>query len=351
MYEKNMSQVQEQVAVDFYRYPPIGVEDWRYAYPAAKVRVLESMMVTRGTLADMANAVSFEAAIELLGSGEYAAAGSAGSFAEIEAMLLDKRSEARRLFVDLMLDKDIVELLKAREDFANMRLAVRRVVTERPIGLDYSDEGSVPADEFEEIFETENYGKFPDYLQEAVEMAVLGYYENHDIRKIDYGIDKEHYIYKLRKAEEIGSVFLFSLYRTQIDLNNIRTMLRLKMAERDERDLFFDGGFVETNRFVQGLDAGYETLSGLFYATCYSDVIDGGVSYLTSKQSFLGLEKLCEEHLMGFLKTTQSIASGPQPVIAYLLRKENEIRTLRMILSGKKNGLDARLILDRLAEI
>ena len=108
---------------------------------------------------------------------------------------------------------------------------------------------------------------------------------------------------------------------------------------------------MENSRFVQGLDAGYDALGSLFFATCYSDVIDGGVSYLTSNQSFLGLEKLCEEHVMGFLKTTQSIASGPQPVIAYLLRKENEIRTLRMVLSGKKNGLDAKLILDRLAEV
>lgn len=347
-----MSQAQEQQAtIDFYRYPPVGAEDWKYAYQTAKVRVLDTMMVSHGTFVDMANATGYEAAVELLASGEYAQAASAAAFTQIEEMLLEKRSEARQLFVELMDDERIVELLRAREDFANMRLAVRRVVTERPIGVDYSNEGSVTAEEFEEIFETENYGRFPDYLQEAVEFAVLGYYESKDIRQIDHGIDKEQAIYKIKKAEEIGSEFLTSLFRTQIDITNIRTMLRLKAAERDDRNLFLDGGFVETARFVQGLDAGYETLSGLFYATCYSDIIDGGVSYLTANQSFLGLEKLCEEHIIGFLKTTQSIAAGPQPVIAYLLRKENEIRTLRMVLSGKKNGLDAKLILDRLSEI
>ena len=145
-----------------------------------------------------------------------------------------------------------------------------------------------------------------------------------------------------KTAEKLGCTFLLSLFRTQIDLTNIKTMLRLKMADREDRNLFLDGGFVEKSRFVQGLDAGYEALSALFFATCYSDIIDGGVSYLTSKESFLGVEKLCEEHLVGFLKTTQSIASGHQPVIAYLLRKENEIRTLRMVLSCKKNGLDAK---------
>jgi V/A-type H+-transporting ATPase subunit C len=179
----------------------------------------------------------------------------------------------------------------------------------------------------------------------------LGYYESKDIRTIDYAIDRVMAAFKIERAKALSSVFLESLYRTRVDITNIRTMLRLKMAEREERDLFLEGGFLETSRFVHGLDAGYEALAGLFYATCYNDVVEGGVNYLTSKQSFLGLERLCEEHMMGFLKTTQVLASGPQPVIAYFLRKENEIRTLRMVLSCKKNSLDTKLILDRLSEI
>jgi V/A-type H+-transporting ATPase subunit C len=51
---------------------------------------------------------------------------------------------------------------------------------------------------------------------------------------------------------------------------------------------------------------------------------------------------------MGFLKTTREIAAGPQPVIAYFLTKEAEIRAVRMVLTGKKNTLTSRLILDRL---
>ncbi len=53
---------------------------------------------------------------------------------------------------------------------------------------------------------------------------------------------------------------------------------------------------------------------------------------------------------MCFLRTTSSLASGPQPVIAYLMMKEAEIRTVRMVLTGKKNNLDAKLLLERLGE-
>ena len=69
-----------------------------------------------------------------------------------------------------------------------------------------------------------------------------------------------------------------------------------------------------------------------------------------SNKSFLAAERQCEEFLNGFLKTTIQITAGPQPIIAFLLMKENEIRTVRLILTAKKNSLDTKLILDRLAE-
>jgi V/A-type H+-transporting ATPase subunit C len=239
-------------------------------------------------------------------------------------------------------------MMQAREDFANMRLAIRRLVTEKPLGLDYSNEGGVPAEEFEEILQQENYERLPEYLQDAVEAAVLGYYENKDIRRIDYGIDKMQYQWRIHQAEELGSVFCVSYGRILVDLYNLRTMLRLKIAEREEKEFFFDGGFVDIDKFVQGLAAPYESVSGLFFATPYYEAMEESIRYLRSDQSFLKLEQQCEDYVMGFLRSTKEIAAGPQPVIAYFLMKEAEIRAVRMVLTGKKNALTPKLILDRL---
>jgi len=339
-----------QNEISFYRYPPTGTEDWRYAYPTAKVRVLELLMIPRSTFVDIANATSFAEAAELLAGTDYAVDAKADS-SQIEQMLRQQRTQTRRLFVDLMLDEEIVTFLRAREDFTNMRLAIRRVVMGKPLGLDYSDDGNVSAEEFGDIFEQESYERFPEYLQEAVEAAVLGYYEHKDIRRIDYEIDRVEAAWRLRQAAAGKLTFMLSLVRLRIDLGNLRTMLRLKMAGREEEANFFlPGGFVDTDKFVQGLEVGYEAISQLFYATPYFELLEASIPYLRSEQSFLKLEKECEDFVKGFLKTTRSIASGPQPVVAYFLMKEAEIRTVRMVLAGKKNGLSAKLILDRLGE-
>lgn len=337
----------EPVTIDFFRYPPIGPEDWRYAFATARVRVLEALMPDRAMLADAAGADRFEAAAEILSGTEYAVSAKAAS-QEIEEMLSARRSEVRRQFANLMIDQGIVQMLRAREDFTNMRLAVRRVVTDKPLGLDYSSEGNVPAEEFEEIFEQEYYERFPDYLQEAVEAAVLGYYENKDIRQIDYAIDRVEALWRIRQYQQMKSQFGLSMARIRIDLYNICTLMRLKFAEREERFHFFPQGFVEPDKYVQGLDHSYDSLAPLFYATPYFELVEDGVRYFRDKQSFLALERGCEDYLMGFLKTSRSLAAGPQPVAAYFLMKETEIRTIRMILTGKKNGLAPSLLMDRL---
>jgi len=337
----------QPVHTDFYRYPPVGEEDWRYAYAVGRVRVLESLMLSYGTLADMAHAEDFAAAVESLAGTEYAVSAETDE-AHIESMLLERRSEVRRLIVDMLEDADVIEMFRAREDFANMRLALRRVVTERPLGLDYSDEGAIPAGEFEEIFQQEYYDRLPDYLREAVEAAVLGYYENKDIRRIDHEIDRVEARWRVRRSVETGRPFCEALARIRIDLNNIRTMLRLKADGRDERQFFLPDGYLEPERFVQALDQSYDGIVALFAATPYAEVIDEGVRYLRDQQSFLKLERGAEDYLMGYMKTTRSIVAGYQPLIAYLLMKETQIRAVRMVLIGKKNDLSGRLLLDRL---
>ena len=340
----------EDRQVTFYRYPPVGTEDWRYTYAAAVVRVLETSMLNRPTLMDMAGAENFEQALDLLSPTEYAMAAGSRTIANVEEILNLRRTDIRNLFKNLIIDKPIIEPLIVREDFANMRLALRRKLTEKPLGSDYSHDGSVPAEEFEQIFEEENYAPLPLHMQEAIEQAVLAYYQNKDIRQIDLALDRVHFEYKLKKARQLNNVFMLELFRMQVDLVNIRTMLRLKFTESEQRNVFFEGGYIEPLLLKHALDISYDAIAPLFFAMPYYEVVDSGIAYLTANKSFLKLEQKCEEHLIGFLKTTAQITAGPQPIIAYLLIKENEIRTVRLILTAKRNGLDKKLIMDRMGE-
>jgi vacuolar-type H+-ATPase subunit C/Vma6 len=85
----------EQDLIDFYRYPRIGDEDWRYVWATARVRVLETLMLTRSTLLNMADAGDFASAVELLSGTEYAMTSRQQSPGAVEQMLLERRSAVR----------------------------------------------------------------------------------------------------------------------------------------------------------------------------------------------------------------------------------------------------------------
>jgi len=343
-----MAQAAQQVITDYFTYPEIGTDHWRYAFATAEVRALEMAMLSRAVLLDMANSENFDQAADLLSGTEYALTGPK-SFAEVEHALHQRRTDVREFFAAIMLDQALVRIFKARDDYANLRLALRRTLTDKPIGNDYSDDGNVSPTVFEEVFEAENYQLLPPYMQQAVDHAVLAYYQKKDVRQIDYAIDAAQADYNLSEAQKLKSAFLTGLFRMQIDLTNLRTMFRLKLTESEDRKVFLEGGFVETERFRHALDLGYEALAPLFFVTPYQRIVEAGAAYFTSNKSFLKLEQQCEEHLTGFLKSTVQITAGPQPIIAYLLMKENEIRTVRLILTAKKNSLDTKLILDRIS--
>ena len=357
-----MNYEQQTTALDFYTYPPVGADDWRYTFQSAQVRVLELQMLTRATFHDMANAENFQVAADLLSATEYNMPHAGKSFTEIENVLSQRRSAIRLLFEELIIDKPLVHLFRTRDDFANLRLAVRRTLTEKPLGTDYSPDGNVPPELYEEVFEQENYEFFPDYMADAVEQAVLAYYRNRQIPDIDHAIDAAQFQYNLKQAHKLKSIFLLGLFKIQIDLTNIRTMLRLKFTDSESRTktagaeallvrdkVFLKGGFLSLERLERGLELGYEALVPLFFVTPYYRLVEAGAAYLSSDKSFLKLEQQCEEHLTGFLKSTVQVTTGPQPIIAYLLLKENEIRTVRLILTAKRNNLDTKLIMDRIS--
>lgn len=354
-----MDAVLEQPLIDFYRYPPIGGDDWRYAYETAQARTIEAQMLSRSTLLDMANAADFEQAVELLRSTEYTLPAGAG-ISELERVLMSRRSVLRQQFAGWMHNKVILGLFKSRDDFANLRLAIRRSLTKKPVGGDYSPDGNFSPEFFVDVFENEKYEALPDYMAEAAQRAVLAWYsakgetspgggQDKDIRRIDYAIDAAQAEFNLISAAKLSNEFLLGLFRIQTDIVNIRTMLRLRLKGDTRPDVFLSGGYVERDKLIRGLEAGPEGIAGIFFATPYSDFVQTGAAYAASEKSFLKIEQQCEEYLAGYLRSTISIAVGAQPIIAYLLLKENEIRMVRLILTAKKNHLNPKLILDRIS--
>ena len=58
-----------------------------------------------------------------------------------------------------------------------------------------------------------------------------------------------------------------------------------------------------------------------------------------------------DDFLLSFVKASRWNPLGIEPIIGYLLAKENEIRLIRIIMVGKINNLPAETIRERLRDV
>ena len=60
--------------------------------------------------------------------------------------------------------------------------------------------------------------------------------------------------------------------------------------------------------------------------------------------------KSYNDYIVKIMKDAKYVSFGPEPVIAYIFAKENEIKLIKIIMVGKINGMVPGLIRERLRD-
>ncbi|MCD5401870.1 V-type ATPase subunit, partial [candidate division NPL-UPA2 bacterium] len=84
--------------------------------------------------------------------------------------------------------------------------------------------------------------------------------------------------------------------------------------------------------------------------TLYGALVSAGIKYWQENRSWSELERLADNCLLSYLRRAKYVVFGLEPLIAYLLARENEIKMLRIIMVGKLNGLPTDLLRSRLRD-
>ncbi|NIA06686.1 MAG: hypothetical protein GWP14_03460 [Actinobacteria bacterium] len=327
-------------------------EDWRYGFAVGRLRVLQTHLLESGRVTDLANSVNMEEMLSRLSGTAYAPSAEATGLAEqIETRLRDLRREAYKLVTSLSLDEALRRFIQGPEDFRNIKILLRQNLIENSPTLQLSDLAYIGPEQLTEIFEAEKYDALPQAMAQAIQRAIVAYYEDKNPRNIDLELDRGVFLYRRELAGELKNEYLLSLCGLLADLANIRSMARLKWLEEDRKLLgqaYLPGGSVELSRLQSALTNTWEAIPGLFFVTPYAELIEHGLAFLAANDSFLRLEKYSDDYLGEFLRSSNQVIAGPEPLVAYILGVERDIRSVRLIFSAKQAGMNSETIRDRL---
>ena len=135
-----------------------------------------------------------------------------------------------------------------------------------------------------------------------------------DSRSIDLALTKAMYEYRLRKAKKSGSRLLIRYAKAEIDCINILTARRaekLNLSEEERAKLFIQGGTVDETALYGDLPKEYEGFA-------IKDLIK--------------LETETDNYLLKIADSSSSNMDSVGPLVSYVLRRNTEFKTVKMIL-------------------
>ncbi|MHB8705778.1 MAG: V-type ATPase subunit [Coriobacteriia bacterium] len=323
-------------------------ESVRYGFAVGKVRVLETRVFGAATYERLVDAPTFEEQRRILSDTPY------GSFLEgaataddVETALEGALDEIYRFLVTSSLPEPVVRFFRVRYDYANLRAVLKA----RLLGAS-SDDLLVDLGTVDLETITGPSAGLPDHLRPLAEEFSRD--TSDDVapvtpEDIDTAVERALFADIRATAKTSGSRFLRDLAALEIDVTNAKTAIRARRRSLplgDLTGLLLKGGTLK----VKAIEDVYALPFEQFAETVARAPRLKGVA-AEDLADPARLDVVTDNLGVRFLRTGRVVPVGPEPVIAYVIAREAEVRAVRTVLIGKLAGLGPDALRARLREV
>lgn len=326
------------------------IKDTDYLTISARIRAMETRLLTRERMERMLEARTDEEAAKVLvecGYEELPALTHAG----LDELLSAARADLYKQLKGSVPDKRLVEVFQMKYDYHNAKTLIKAAAVGADADRLLMEGGRWSAAQIKDAFQRDSLRDFTDPFRQAVVQARELLNGGGDPQLADFVLDRAYFEEMRAAAEAAGSTFLQGYVKLLIDETNLRSAVRsARMGKGSDflSQVLLPGGNVEVHTLTSGKGA---DLSAVFRAGPLSAAAEAGTA-LTAPGSgeLTAFERLCDDAVMNYLAQARRIPFGEQAVVGYLYARESEFTAIRTILSGRMAGLDADTIRERLRE-
>lgn len=315
--------------------------DTDYAYAVARIRSNELSLLTEADTEQLIDAESYEEAMQKLADSGW---GEVSKDTDYAAYLEDHFATHWALLEEVLDDIHELDLLLIQNDMQNLKAALKNLILLQPTDGVYSKATVYDTDEIVKAVEVKEWGDLPDFMQEPAKEAYEVLTTTGNGQLADAIIDKATLERILYLGKKSGSEVLANIAERKVATANIKTALRCANTGK-------------TKDFVDRSLAECETLNKNSLAEAAMNGIDTVLSYLENtdykqgaeefRESTSKFEKWCDDLLMDCVSEARYTPFGVEPMVAYYVARDAEVKTARIILSAKKNHLSKDKIRER----
>ncbi len=320
------------------------IKDNRFICLSAILRAKEAKMLSGAKLERMLAEPSFADACRIATESGYEDM-SGMDVAGINASLAAYRARELAEIADLAPDISVLDLFRMKYGYHNAKAIVKSGGDLEKAADLLSDAARFTPEEILTVYQSEaGSGKLPEAYAAAIREARTALARTGNPQISDYILDKAFFAESLREAKRSGKPFIEDYIRLQIDKANLRSALRTMDMERREELLEYaliEGGTVSVEEIRGALD-NREDLIRLFAPTILGKA--------AAAQGMSQFEKEADNAVRDYVLQSNFVSFGQEVLVEYLCALENEITSLRIILTGKRMGIPEAKLRERLRE-
>ncbi len=325
----------------------MAIKDTNYVYAVANVRVKEMSLLTRPDVDAMLAAPTLEDAVRLLGDKGWRGVDRLPPD-QFEVILTDELQGAWEYIRSLAPDPEVFDLLLYPNDFHNLKACIKGAYVNAEVENLFLRPSVLNPEELARCIREGERDKLPDLVRRPAKQAYEALSHTGDGQLCDVILDRACLDAIQAAAGQSKSKWMAELGHTMVDAANIKTAVRAcrtgKGLEFLEKAIAPCNGFIREELIkaaLQGEQALREYLSHTAYAP--------GAELLADSLS--PFEKWCDDLVLNRMKPTKLTAFGEGPLAAYLMAKQAEIKTVRIVLLGKQGNVPHDAIRERVREL
>ena len=324
-----------------------------YVFASSRVRSVEKYLLSRDKTEAMLNSKTPEEALKILTDLGYGDDSEALSVRQFETLLTEEIKKVYSFIRSIAPDEADLYPFLYSYDYHNLKVLLKAEYLEidpEPLLIDV---GTVPALRMAALVKDRNFVGLTSKMRNALLQVIDVFPRTKDPQLIDFIFDKACYAEMLAAAAAGKNEFIIDYVRLQIDITNLKSFVRIRQMGKSWNfftQVFINGGRIQDKLFIGSFDEPYEQFAEKLIPYGLSlPLAEGGVM-LRETGRFTTLERLCDNRLLEFAQAAKQVSFGIEPLAAYLIAKEVEIRNVRIIMTGLLQDLPQEATAERVRE-
>ena len=318
----------------------------KYIYAVARIRALEMSLFSQAVIEQLIAQKTYADCLQFLSEKGW---GDTEAGAQDAETILNRELEKTwTLIKEMVSDQTVFDVLLIQDSFHNLKAAIKTVVDGEVQANVFYDNASVSGEALVEIIKNKDFRSLPESMRECALEAYECLVHTGDGQMCDVIIDRAAMRAMLAAAEKNGDALLKEYAETVVAVADIKIAVRSVKTEKGldfMRRAMEECKTLNVERLMRAALSGMPDVIKYLEETPYS----GGAAALSDSSS--AFERWCDNRIIEAIRPQKYNSFTIGPLVAYVLARQNEIKTVRIILTGKLNHLPDDAIRERVREM